>query len=125
MGRNVKQTLPDPPFDDLKSREGARGVQFRAHPCRRGARGPKMLMARAASGAARGRPRALLSLALERGVLGSALESTARGHDQVHVSCILLFKCLNTNQWVTVLCTGEGIMVRQRESDFFVRKGGT
>ena len=32
----------------------------------------------------RGRPRALL-LALERGVLSSALECTARGHDQDHV----------------------------------------
>ena len=36
-----------------------------------------------ADGRARGRPRALL-LALERGVLSSALECTARGHDQVH-----------------------------------------
>ena len=31
-------------------------------------------------------------LALERGVLRSALGSTARGHDQVNVPCILLFK---------------------------------
>ena len=40
---------------------------------------------------ARGRPRALL-LALERGVLSSALKSAAHGHDQVHVPCIPLFK---------------------------------
>ena len=33
-----------------------------------------------------------LLLALELGVLRSALGSTARGHDQVHVPCILLFK---------------------------------
>ena len=62
----------------------------------RGARGPGICwhartVARAASSAARGRPRALL-LALERGVLSSALECTARGHDQVHVPCIVLFK---------------------------------
>ena len=31
-------------------------------------------------------------LALERGVLSSALECTTRGHDQVHVPCIVLFK---------------------------------
>ena len=49
------------------------------------------MVARAASGAARGRPRALM-LALERGVLGSALESSAHGHDQVHVPCIPMFK---------------------------------
>ena len=55
----------------------------------RGARGPGMLAC--ADGRARGRPRALL-LALERGVLSSALECTARGHDQVHVPCIVLFK---------------------------------
>ena len=49
------------------------------------------MVARAASSAARGRPRASL-LALERGVLSSALECTTRGHDQVHVPCIVLFK---------------------------------
>ena len=49
------------------------------------------MVARAASSAARGHPRASL-LALERGVLSSALERTTRGHDQVHVTCIVLFK---------------------------------
>ena len=49
------------------------------------------MVTRAASSAARGHPRALL-LALERGVLSSALECTARGHDQVHVPCIVSFK---------------------------------
>ena len=44
-----------------------------------------------ASSAERGHPRALL-LALECGVLSSALGRTARGHDQVHVLCIVLFK---------------------------------
>ena len=71
------------------------------------------MVARAASGAARGRPRALM-LALERGVLGSALGSAARGHDQVHVPCIPMFKH-------EPVFTGEGSVVRQRESDFFVR----
>ena len=71
------------------------GLCFRVHPWARrsgaekahGARG----WSRAASGAARGRPRALL-LALERGVLSSALKSAAHGHDQVHVPCIPMFK---------------------------------
>ena len=45
------------------------------------------------------RPRALL-LALGRGVLSSASEGTARGHDQIHVLC--KFYCLNTNQWAIV-----------------------
>ena len=47
---------------------------------------------------ARGRPRALL-LALERGVLSSALKSAAHGHDQVHVPCIPLFKQESVVVW--------------------------
>ena len=78
-----------------------------------GARG----WSRAASGAARGRPRALL-LALERGVLSSALKSAAHGHDQVHVPCIPLFK--QESVGYCLVFTGEGSVLRQRESDFFV-----
>ena len=56
----------------------------------RGARGLGILgravVTRAVSGAAPSHPLALL-LALERGVLGSSLGGTARGHDQVHVPC--------------------------------------
>ena len=48
---------------------------------------------------ARPSARALL-LALGRGVLSSASEGTARGHDQIHVLC--KFYCLNTNQWAIV-----------------------
>ena len=65
----------------------------------RSARGPGILgravVAHAASGAARGYPRVLL-MALERGVLGSSLGGTARGHDQVHVP--YKFYYLNINQ---------------------------
>ena len=61
------------------------------------------MVARAASSAVRGHPRALL-LALERGVLSSALECTARGHDQVHVPCIVLFKHESVGYCLMVLC---------------------
>ena len=53
----------------------------------RGARGPGVL-ARAASCAARGRLRAPASPAPGRRARGG----TARGHAQVHVPCIVLFK---------------------------------
>ena len=46
------------------------------------------------------RARAALGLYLGRGVLSSASEGTARGHDQIHVLC--KFYCLNTNQWAIV-----------------------
>ena len=64
------------------------GLCFRVHPWARRSGAEK---AHGARGWSRGRPRALL-LALERGVLSSALKSAAHGHDQVHVPCIPLFK---------------------------------
>ena len=67
------------------------GLCFRVHPWAQRSGVENAHGTRAASGAARGRPRASL-LALERGVLSSALESAAHGHDRVHVPCIPLFK---------------------------------